>query len=129
MTTFGVPAVVAINAFPTDTPAEVEAIREVALAAGAREAVVATHFTDGGAGADGPRRGGLGRDRGGRAGLQLLYPDEMPLAEKIETIVDAGSTAPRASSTCPAAAQAARRSTRSSASASCRSAWPRRSTR
>ena len=32
---FGIPAVVAINSFPTDTPAEVEAIREVALAAGA----------------------------------------------------------------------------------------------
>ena len=47
---FGIPAVVAINAFPTDTPAEVEAIREVALAAGARDAVVATHFVDGGAG-------------------------------------------------------------------------------
>jgi len=36
---FGVPAVVAINAFPTDTEAEYEAIKEVALAAGAREAV------------------------------------------------------------------------------------------
>ena len=48
---FGIPAVVAINSFPTDTPAEVEAIREVALAAGARDAVVATHFVDGGAGA------------------------------------------------------------------------------
>ena len=51
VTMFGVPAVVAINSFPTDTPAEVEAIREVALAAGARDAVVATHFADGGAGA------------------------------------------------------------------------------
>ena len=51
VTIFGVPAVVAINSFPTDTPAEVEAIREVALAAGARAAVVATHFTDGGKGA------------------------------------------------------------------------------
>ena len=48
---FGIPAVVAINAFPTDTPAEVEAIREVALAAGARDAVLATHFVDGGKGA------------------------------------------------------------------------------
>ena len=51
VTMFGIPAVVAINSFPTDTPAEVEAIREVALAAGARDAVVATHFVDGGAGA------------------------------------------------------------------------------
>ena len=51
VTMFGVPAIVAINSFPTDTPAEVEAIREVALAAGARDAVVASHFVDGGAGA------------------------------------------------------------------------------
>ena len=59
---FGVPAVVAINSFPTDTPAEVEAIREVALAAGAREAVVATHFVDGGDGAaDLARRSGTPR--------------------------------------------------------------------
>ena len=49
---FGVPAVVAINVFPTDTEAEIAAIREVALAAGARDAVVARHFTDGGAGAE-----------------------------------------------------------------------------
>src|SRR5665811_474048 len=48
---YGVPAVVAINAFPTDTPAEVAAIQEVAQAAGARAAVVTTNFTDGGAGA------------------------------------------------------------------------------
>src|SRR5215213_3148539 len=38
---FNVPVVVAINAFPTDTDAEVEAVRDVALAAGARDAVVA----------------------------------------------------------------------------------------
>src|SRR5512135_1949150 len=37
---FNVPVVVAINTFPTDTPAEIEAIREVAMAAGARDAVV-----------------------------------------------------------------------------------------
>ena len=49
---YGVPSVVAINTFPTDTPAEIEAVREVALAAGARDAVVARHFTDGGAGAE-----------------------------------------------------------------------------
>src|SRR5204863_3986358 len=48
---FGVPVVVAINSFPTDTAAEVEAIRQVALAAGARNADVATHFVDGGDGA------------------------------------------------------------------------------
>ena len=42
----------AINAFPTDTPAEHAAIREVALAAGARDAVVTTNFADGGKGAE-----------------------------------------------------------------------------
>ena len=80
---FGIPAVVAINSFPTDTAAEVEAIREVALAAGARDAVVATHFVDGGARRGGPRRGRLGgHPRRQRADFRLLYPDEMPLAEQ-----------------------------------------------
>src|SRR6187549_492653 len=49
---YNVPVVVAINAFPTDTAAEVDAVRDVSLAAGARDAVVARHFTDGGAGAE-----------------------------------------------------------------------------
>ena len=44
---FNVPVVVAINTFPTDTPAEIAAVREVALAAGARDAVVARHFVEG----------------------------------------------------------------------------------
>lgn len=47
---FGLPVVVAINAFPTDTRAEWDAIREEALAAGARDAVVHTGFADGGEG-------------------------------------------------------------------------------
>ena len=74
VTMFGVPAVVAINSFPTDTPAEVEAIREVALAAGARDAVVATHFVDGGDGRGGPRRGGLGGDPGRERRLPAALP-------------------------------------------------------
>ena len=41
---YGVPVVVAMNAFPTDTPAEFAAIREVSLAAGARDAVVTTQL-------------------------------------------------------------------------------------
>src|SRR3954464_14093839 len=56
VTVFGVPAVVAINAYPTDTPAEMAAVQEVSLAAGARAAVVTRHFTDGGAGAEGLAR-------------------------------------------------------------------------
>ncbi len=83
---FGVPAVVAINAFPTDTPAEVEAIREVALAAGAVDAVVATHFVDGGKGAMALAEAVWAACERGDAKFQLLYPDDMPLALKIETI-------------------------------------------
>ncbi|MFL5715696.1 MAG: formate--tetrahydrofolate ligase, partial [Chloroflexota bacterium] len=83
---FGIPAVVAINSFPTDTPAEVEAIREVALAAGATDAVLATHFTDGGRGATALAEAVWAAANDGSARFELLYPDEMPLADKIATI-------------------------------------------
>jgi formate--tetrahydrofolate ligase len=83
---FGIPAVVAINAFPTDTPAEVEAIREVALAAGAVDAVVATHFVDGGKGAMALAEAVWAATERGDAAFKLLYPDDMPIALKIETI-------------------------------------------
>ena len=86
VTMFGVPAIVAIISFPTDTPAEVEAVREVALAAGARDAVVATHFTDGGKGAVALAEAVWAATQDGTADFRLLYPDEMPLALKIETI-------------------------------------------
>jgi formate--tetrahydrofolate ligase len=85
VTMFGVPAVVAINSFPTDTTAEVDAIREVALEAGADDAVVATHFTDGGRGAaDLASAVWAAASRGSQ--FQLLYPDDAPLGEKILTI-------------------------------------------
>ena len=48
---FGVPVVVAVNVFPTDTEAEHEVIREAALAAGADDCVRCTHHAEGGAGA------------------------------------------------------------------------------
>ena len=83
---FGVPSVVAINTFPTDTPAEIEAVREVALAAGARDAVVARHFTDGGAGAEDLAEAVWAAAEAGAPDFRLLYPDEAPLADKIETI-------------------------------------------
>ncbi|HEY3523861.1 MAG TPA: formate--tetrahydrofolate ligase [Candidatus Limnocylindrales bacterium] len=83
---FGVPAVVAINAFPTDTDAEIEAVREMALAAGARDAVVARHFTDGGAGAEGLAEAVWAAAAQGAPEFRLLYPDDAPLTEKIEAI-------------------------------------------
>jgi formyltetrahydrofolate synthetase len=48
---FGVNVVVAVNSFATDTPAEVELVRQAALEAGADDAVVCTHWMDGGKGA------------------------------------------------------------------------------
>jgi formate--tetrahydrofolate ligase len=83
---YGVPVVVAINGFPTDKPSEVAAIREVSLAAGARDAVVATHFADGGAGAEALARAVWAAAQEGAPDFRFLYPDEASLAEKIEII-------------------------------------------
>jgi formate--tetrahydrofolate ligase len=83
---FNVPVVVAINHFPTDTEAEVAAIREVALAAGALDVVVSRHFADGGAGAENLARAVWSAAQVGAPDFQFLYPDDAPLREKIETI-------------------------------------------
>ncbi|HEX9117758.1 MAG TPA: formate--tetrahydrofolate ligase [Anaerolineae bacterium] len=48
---FGVPVVVAINQFKDDTPAEIELIRQLAIEAGAEDAVLSNHWAEGGDGA------------------------------------------------------------------------------
>jgi len=83
---FNVPVVVAINSFPTDTAAEVGAVRQVSLAAGARDAVVATHFADGGAGATALAEAVWAAAEEGAPDFQLLYPDSASLVEKIEAV-------------------------------------------
>jgi formate--tetrahydrofolate ligase len=83
---FNVPVVVAINAFPTDTPAEIAAVREVALAAGARDAVLANHWAEGGVGAEDLAHAVWAAAEIGAPDFQLLYPDDAPLTTKIETI-------------------------------------------
>ena len=83
---YGVPVVVAINSFPTDTRAEYAAIRETALAAGARDAVVATNWAEGGQGAEALAAAVWDAAASAGGEFRLLYPDEMPLREKIETI-------------------------------------------
>lgn len=83
---FNVPVVVAINHFPGDTDGEVAAIREVALAAGARDVVVSRHFADGGAGAEDLARAVWSAAEEGAPDFRLLYPDDLPLREKIETV-------------------------------------------
>jgi formate--tetrahydrofolate ligase len=82
---FGIPAVVVINTFPTDTPAEHALIREAALAAGAFAAVSHTLHADGG-------RGGLELADAVAAAceqpsdLRFTYADQDPVAEKIEKV-------------------------------------------
>eukprot|EP00230_Micromonas_polaris_P001517 CAMPEP_0119210418 /NCGR_PEP_ID=MMETSP1327-20130426/2225_1 /TAXON_ID=38833 /ORGANISM="Micromonas pusilla, Strain RCC2306" /LENGTH=646 /DNA_ID=CAMNT_0007207427 /DNA_START=215 /DNA_END=2155 /DNA_ORIENTATION=+ len=85
---FGVPVVVAMNVFPTDTPAEHEVIKLAALAAGADDCVLCTHHAEGGLGA-----AALGEavsaacERNANAeNFKLLYPDDSSIKEKIETI-------------------------------------------
>jgi formate--tetrahydrofolate ligase len=83
---FNVPVVVAINAFPTDTPAEIAAVREVGLAAGARDAVLANHWAEGGAGAEDLARAVWAAAEVGAPDFQPLYPDDASLISKIEAI-------------------------------------------
>ena len=84
--TFGVPVVVAINAYPTDTEAEMAAVADVALASGARAAEVTRHFTDGGHGAEDLARAVWDAASEGAPDFRFLYPDDASLLEKIETI-------------------------------------------
>ncbi|MYE83021.1 MAG: formate--tetrahydrofolate ligase [Gammaproteobacteria bacterium] len=81
---FGVTPVVAANRFATDTDDELSAVEAVAREHDVR-CVVANHWADGGAGATALARTVLDQvDQPAR--VELLYPDEMPLREKIETI-------------------------------------------
>ncbi len=85
VTSFGVPAIVAINRFVTDTPAEIEAIKKAARENGA-EAVLCTHWADGGKGCAELARAVVELTDKNGAKFHPLYPDDMPLWEKIETI-------------------------------------------
>ena len=82
---FGVPVVVAINHFVTDTEAEVEAIKAYVKEHGA-EAVLSRHWELGSKGsADLARKVAEVADAG-QANFAPIYPDEMSLADKIQTI-------------------------------------------
>jgi formate--tetrahydrofolate ligase len=80
----GVPAVVCINAFPTDHPSEHAAIREIAAEMGAR-AAVSTHFSDGGAGAT-ELAEAVAEAAQEPSHYQPLYPLSATLRDKIETV-------------------------------------------
>jgi formate--tetrahydrofolate ligase len=82
---FGVAAVVAINRFDTDTDAELEAVRSAARAQGL-EAVVCTHWGTGGAGAAELARHVVELCNAKPPTFNLLYPDDMHLWDKVQTI-------------------------------------------
>jgi formate--tetrahydrofolate ligase len=86
----GVPAVVAINRFKTDTQAELELIRKIALEAGAFDAQVSEVWEHGGAGgtrlAEAVVAAAESGERANGVGPHQLYPLNMPIKEKIETI-------------------------------------------
>jgi formate--tetrahydrofolate ligase len=81
---FGVPVVVGINRFTADTDAELALIAERCAAAGA-EAIECNHWADGGEGAADLARAVVALAEGPND-FHFLYPDEMGLWEKIETI-------------------------------------------
>ena len=80
----GVSPVVAINAFPTDHPAEHKAIREVADEMGARSAVC-THFADGGRGAA-ELAEAVAEAASEPSEFRFLYDGDASLRDKIETV-------------------------------------------
>ncbi len=82
---FGVPAVVGINHFITDTDAEIAAMRAYCAEVGA-EAIVNTHWANGGDGIRDTAHKVVELVEGGSASYVPLYPDDMGLFEKIETV-------------------------------------------
>jgi formate--tetrahydrofolate ligase len=83
---FGVPPVVAINHFTTDTAAEHELIRNYCRNHLGVEAVICRHWAEGGAGTEELARKVAALADEGEADFAPLYPDTMPLQQKLETI-------------------------------------------
>jgi formate--tetrahydrofolate ligase len=82
---FGVPVVVAINHFYSDTDAEVAAVKAYVAEQGA-EAILCKHWANGSAGIEELAHKVVSLAEGGSANFAPLYPDEMPLFQKLETI-------------------------------------------
>ena len=83
---FGVPVVVAINHFGTDTDAEIEAVKAYVKEQGT-EAVLCRHWAEGSAGIEELAHKIVELAESGQAQFAPLYPDEMKLFDKIDTIV------------------------------------------
>ena len=85
MAKFGVPAVVAVNRFITDTDAEIQEVMRVAESMGTR-AFMCTHWADGGKGTEALAHHVVALIGEGKASFKPLYPDEMSLRDKVKTI-------------------------------------------
>ena len=82
---FGVAPVVSINRFSADSDAEIKLVEDACKKLGV-EALMADHWAEGGAGAANVARAVVKVAESGRSKLKYLYPDDMPLLEKIRTI-------------------------------------------
>ena len=82
---FGVPSIVAINHFVADSDAEVDAVRAYAAERDC-EAILCRHWAEGSRGTADLARRVAEIVHSGESRFEPLYPDEMPLFEKIETI-------------------------------------------
>lgn len=82
---FGVNVVVAVNSFATDTPAEVELVRQAAIQAGAMDAVVSRHWMEGGKGAIALAEAVV-KACEKPSNFKFLYDLKLPIKEKIEII-------------------------------------------
>jgi formate--tetrahydrofolate ligase len=85
MQKFGVQPVVSINRFSADTEAEIKLVQEKCKALGV-EALMADHWAMGGEGAADVARAVVKIADSGKSKLKYLYPDDIPLVEKIRTI-------------------------------------------
>ncbi|MBN7775049.1 formate--tetrahydrofolate ligase [Nitratireductor aquimarinus] len=83
---FGVPAIVAINHFHTDTDAEIEAVKAYVAEQG-EEAILCRHWAEGSAGIEELAHKVVALAESGVSQFAPLYADEMSLFEKIETVV------------------------------------------
>ena len=84
---FGVPVVVAVNHFTSDTPAEIAAIELAAARAGA-QVVLCRHWAEGSKGAEELARAVVGLVEAGTAKFRPLYADALPLKAKIESVAE-----------------------------------------
>ncbi|NP_001080574.1 methylenetetrahydrofolate dehydrogenase (NADP+ dependent) 1, methenyltetrahydrofolate cyclohydrolase, formyltetrahydrofolate synthetase L homeolog [Xenopus laevis] len=84
-TIFGVPVVVAVNAFKTDTEAELDIVCDLAKKAGAFDAIRCTHWADGGKGAVALAQA-VQRASQAPSNFKFLYDVQLPIADKIRII-------------------------------------------